>query len=140
GARWLVGVPLAHLAVGDGAAVRGRVDGLVRWLPGARPGSRERAPRRRGGVGPDLRGRGDRPDRRRANRAAVVAPPADPVRRAGGRRDRDLTAVAGHAAAAVGDLRDLVRVGSLHRGAVRGLYSHDGREDPGGQARAGVWL
>ena len=99
-ARGLVGVPVAHLAVGDRAPVHRGAGRVVRRLPGPRPGRGQGAPRRPGGLGPDLGGRGDRPDRRRPDRAALVAAAADPVRRADRRGDRDLAAVAGHAAAA----------------------------------------
>ena len=54
-ARGLVGVPLAHLAVGDRRAVRRDPDGLVRRVPGARPGGgpdRTWAARRRGARSP----------------------------------------------------------------------------------------
>ncbi len=68
--------------------------------------------------------------------------PPDAVRRAVGRRDRTRAALAGHgdAAAAVGDLRELVRTRSCHRGDVGGLDGHDGREDPDRQARQGLRL
>src|SRR5258707_1228830 len=139
-ARRLVGVPVAHLAVGYRAAVHRCADRLGRRLPGARARRGEGAPRRRRSLGPHLGRRGDRPDRRRPDLAALDAQPAHPVRGPDRRGNRGLARLPGHAAAALDDLRDLVRARCRHRDNVCGLDSHHGGQDPGGEARARVWV
>ena len=69
-ARGLVGVPLAHLAVGDRRPVLRGDDGLVRGVLRARPGGGAGAPRRPGRLGRDHRGGCVRPDRGRCRVAA----------------------------------------------------------------------
>ena len=55
--RGLVGVPVAHLAVGDRGPVLHRDDGLVRGVLGARPGGRQGTSRRGRCLGRDHGGR-----------------------------------------------------------------------------------
>ena len=136
----LVGVPLAHLAVGDRRPVLRGDDGLVRGVLGPRPGGGARAPRRPGRLGRDHRGGCVRPDRGRSGRAAVHAPPAHAVRGAHRGRDRDLPALAGDGPAAARGLPRVVRPRRVRRDDDGAVDGHDGAEHPAGQAGPGLVL
>ena len=139
-ARGLVGVPLAHLAVGDRGAVLRGDDGLVRGILRARPGGGAGAPRRPGRLGRDHRGGRVRPDRGRSGIAAVHAAQAHAVRRAHRGRHRHIPALAGDGPAAGRGVRRVVRPRRVRRDDDGAVDGHDGAEHPVGHAGPGLLL
>src|SRR3984893_16773972 len=114
-ARGLVGVPFAHLAMGDRRPVLRGDDGLVRGVLRTRPGGGAGAPRRPGRLGRDHRGGCPRPDRGWSRRAAVHAPPTHAVRGTHRRRGRAFAALAGDGPAAARHLPRVVRPRRVRR-------------------------
>ena len=137
-ARGLVGVPVAHLAVGDRGPVRRGDDGLVRGILRARPGGGAGAPGRPGRLGRDHRRGRARPDRRRCGRPALHAAAADAVRRAHRGRDRHLPALAGDGAAAARGVRRVVRPRRVRRDDDGAVDGGDDAEHPAGHAGPGL--
>ena len=139
-ARGLVGVPFAHVAVGDRRPVLRRDDGLVRGVLCSRPGGGTAAPRRPGRLGRDHCGGRVRPDRRRSGVAAVHASPAHAVRGAHRGRNRHIPALAGDGPAAASCVRRIVRPRRVRRDDDGAVDRHDGAEHPVGQAGPGLLL